>query len=108
MCACAAQLLERVILGVCNKHNTEPGNPSVGVVRLSGVLHCDERSAFQEVARQLCRCGRACVSHMPFSCWSALLCGLCVPKTYLLLLCMFVISSPCPPVHLTSYLCTRR
>lgn len=43
-------------------------NPTVGVVRLSGALHCDERAAFVEIARQLCRCGgladwpRACLS----------------------------------------------
>ncbi|GAX83598.1 hypothetical protein CEUSTIGMA_g11023.t1 [Chlamydomonas eustigma] len=30
------------------------GDKMVGVVRLSGLLHLDERAAFQEIARQLC------------------------------------------------------
>jgi hypothetical protein len=34
--------------------NKDPANPAVGVVRLCGALHDDERTAFLEVARQLC------------------------------------------------------
>lgn len=34
--------------------NSNPTNPTVGVVRLSGLLHTDERVAFREIARQLC------------------------------------------------------
>lgn len=30
------------------------GDKLVGVVRISGLLHLDERAAFQEIARQLC------------------------------------------------------
>ena len=47
-------MVERAIGEVCRRHNTDPANPVVGVVRLSGVLHGDERCAFQEAARQLC------------------------------------------------------
>jgi hypothetical protein len=50
----ALQVLERAIAGVTER-NTDPSNPSVGVVRLSGALHADERSAFVEFAHQLCR-----------------------------------------------------
>jgi hypothetical protein len=49
------QVLERVLRSSMAQHNTEQGNPTLGAVRLSGVLHCDERTAFQEVAHQLCR-----------------------------------------------------
>lgn len=53
------QLVERALAEVCAAHNTGAGSGSggdktVGVVRLSGLLHCEERTAFQEVARQLC------------------------------------------------------
>lgn len=39
---------------LCREHNTAPGNPALGVVRIHGALHGDERAAFQEIARQLC------------------------------------------------------
>lgn len=64
MCVCAprarvrvyVQLVERSIASVCAAHNTEGStNRVVGVVRLSGILHLDERVAFMEIARQLCR-----------------------------------------------------
>ena len=72
------QLVERAIRTLCTKYNspTIPTNGSVGasaapssaappppaascdkmvgVVRLSGLLHLEERAAFQEIARQLC------------------------------------------------------
>ncbi|KAI8464391.1 MAG: hypothetical protein J3K34DRAFT_440678 [Monoraphidium minutum] len=47
-------LLERVLGALCREHNTSPSNPALGVVRLHGALHGDERTAFQEIARQLC------------------------------------------------------
>ncbi|KIZ04334.1 Origin recognition complex subunit 4 [Monoraphidium neglectum] len=47
-------LLERVLGGLCREHNSSPANPTLGVVRLHGALHGDERAAFQEIARQLC------------------------------------------------------
>jgi hypothetical protein len=48
------QLLERALGAVCAEHNASAANPTVGVVRLHGALHGDERGAFQEIARQLC------------------------------------------------------
>lgn len=50
------QVLERALLQASSQFNPDATNPSVGFVRLSGALHCDERSAFQEIAHQLCRC----------------------------------------------------
>ncbi|KAF6256569.1 origin recognition complex subunit 4 C-terminus-domain-containing protein [Scenedesmus sp. NREL 46B-D3] len=47
-------VLERVLRSSMAQHNIEQDNPTLGAVRLSGVLHCDERTAFQEIARQLC------------------------------------------------------
>uniref|UniRef100_A0A383VEZ4 Origin recognition complex subunit 4 n=1 Tax=Tetradesmus obliquus TaxID=3088 RepID=A0A383VEZ4_TETOB len=47
-------VLQRVLRSSMAQHNTEPGNPTLGAVQLSGVLHCDERIAFQEIAHQLC------------------------------------------------------
>ncbi|KAL6755628.1 hypothetical protein V8C86DRAFT_3137545 [Haematococcus lacustris] len=45
--------VERAVAAVCAHHN-QPGERALGVVRLNGGLHCEERSAFQEIARQLC------------------------------------------------------
>ncbi|KAJ9520512.1 hypothetical protein QJQ45_000256 [Haematococcus lacustris] len=45
--------VERAVAAVCAHHN-RPGERTLGVVRLNGGLHCEERSAFQEIARQLC------------------------------------------------------
>lgn len=50
------QALERALRAASSQFNTDSSNPTVGFVRLSGALHCDERSAFQEIAHQLCRC----------------------------------------------------
>ncbi|KAL6749100.1 hypothetical protein V8C86DRAFT_2442390, partial [Haematococcus lacustris] len=47
------QAVERAVAAVCAHHN-RPGERTLGVVRLNGGLHCEERSAFQEIARQLC------------------------------------------------------
>lgn len=66
-CRCALQpflqVLQRVLRSSMAQHNTEPGNPTLGAVQLSGVLHCDERIAFQEIAHQLCRFARSCRKH---------------------------------------------
>ncbi len=37
------------------RNNTAEGNPAVGCVRLRGSVHTEERVAFREIARQLCR-----------------------------------------------------
>jgi hypothetical protein len=55
-CHAPAQVLERAVRSACSQYNTDGSNPTLGVVRLSGVLHCEERAAFQEIAHQLCRC----------------------------------------------------
>jgi hypothetical protein len=48
--------VERAVAAVCARHNAglPSDNPAVGVVRLSGALHGDERGAMAEIARQLC------------------------------------------------------
>jgi trimeric autotransporter adhesin len=48
--------VERAVAAVCARHNAglPLDNPAVGVVRLSGALHGDERGAMAEIARQLC------------------------------------------------------
>jgi hypothetical protein len=51
-----SQVLERALRQASSQFNSDASNPSLGFVRLSGALHCDERSAFQEIAHQLCRC----------------------------------------------------
>ncbi len=56
LCFDRVQVLERALSQASSQFNTDPSNPTVGFVRLSGALHCDERSAFQEIAHQLCRC----------------------------------------------------
>ncbi len=38
--------------------NADPARPVLGVVRLNGVVHAEERAAFRNIARQLCLCGR--------------------------------------------------
>jgi origin recognition complex subunit 4 len=43
-----------VLGALCRKHNSSPDNPTLGVVRIHGALHAEERAAFQEIARQLC------------------------------------------------------
>lgn len=46
--------IERSVAEVCGRYNTDSTDPHVGVVRLTGSLHADERIAFREIARQLC------------------------------------------------------
>ena len=48
------QVIERALRTISDKYNTEPDNPAVGIVRISGTLHSEERAAFLEVAHQLC------------------------------------------------------
>jgi len=48
------QVIERVLAELQRRQNTDPANPTLGVVRLAGLLHTDERTAFREIARQLC------------------------------------------------------
>ncbi|KAK9813918.1 hypothetical protein WJX73_004724 [Symbiochloris irregularis] len=49
-----SMVLERVVWEVQQRLNPNPDNPQVGVVRLSGLIHSEDRAAFQEIARQLC------------------------------------------------------
>lgn len=46
-------VVERALATVAAKFNA-PGEKRLGVVRLDGLLHGDERSGFAEIARQLC------------------------------------------------------
>lgn len=45
-------------MSLTKRFNTDPADPRVGFVRLTGLAHADERAAFKEMARQLC--GQAC------------------------------------------------
>eukprot|EP00884_Botryococcus_braunii_P011000 jgi/Botrbrau1/19901/Bobra.0059s0022.1 len=45
---------ERVLSEIHAKFNGTQGPPVVGMVRLSGLLHAEERTAYREIARQLC------------------------------------------------------
>ncbi|KAL6785006.1 ORC4 [Auxenochlorella protothecoides x Auxenochlorella symbiontica] len=47
--------VERALRTLCARHNWGEGaEPSVGVVRLAGWAHAEERTAFRDTARQLC------------------------------------------------------
>lgn len=47
--------VERALRTLCARHNRGEGaEPSVGVVRLAGWAHAEERTAFRDTARQLC------------------------------------------------------
>lgn len=48
------QVVERAVAELLARFNTVPGSPVIGIVRLAGLVHTDERIAFQEIARQLC------------------------------------------------------
>ena len=48
------QVVERAVAELQRQCNRDADNPAVGVVRLAGLLHADERVAFREIARQLC------------------------------------------------------
>ncbi len=47
--------VERALTRICNTFNTDPKDPAVAVVRLSGLVHADERSMCRNMSRQLCR-----------------------------------------------------
>jgi origin recognition complex subunit 4 len=46
--------VERALTTISTQWNTDPADPLVGIVRLVGWAHADERTAFKEIARQLC------------------------------------------------------
>lgn len=52
--AVCPQVVERALAELQARFKAAAGGPVVGVVRLSGLVHTDERAAFQEIARQLC------------------------------------------------------
>lgn len=54
-----AQVVERVLERLAADVNRDPACPVLGVVRLNGVVHAEERAAFREIARQLCSCAPA-------------------------------------------------
>lgn len=46
--------VERALTAITTQWNTDSADPLVGIVRLVGWAHADERTAFKEIARQLC------------------------------------------------------
>ena len=50
------QMLERVLADLEQRCNAQQDLPSLAVVRLSGLVHNEDRTAFQDIARQLCLC----------------------------------------------------
>jgi len=46
--------VERALTAITTQWNTDTADPLVGIVRLVGWAHADERTAFKEIARQLC------------------------------------------------------
>ena len=48
-------MLERVLADLESQCNAGLGVPAVATVRLSGLVHSEERTAFQDIARQLCQ-----------------------------------------------------
>ena len=48
------QAVERAAASLMSRFNTDINDPRVGLVRLTGLAHADERAAFREMARQLC------------------------------------------------------
>lgn len=53
------QVVERVLGQLAADVNRDAACPALGVVRLNGVVHAEERVAFREIARQLCLCAPA-------------------------------------------------
>lgn len=51
----APQVTERALAALQARFNTDPRDPVVGVVRLSGLAHAQEVAAFKEASRQLCQ-----------------------------------------------------
>ena len=54
--------VERSLSTIHSRWNTDPSDPLVGIVRLYGWEHSPERTAFKEIARQLCK-----TFHLQFS-----------------------------------------
>ena len=52
----ALQVMERVLSDLQAQHNSDPGDPKVGVVRLTGLAHTEDVAAFKQIAHQLCGC----------------------------------------------------
>lgn len=50
------QVMERVLSDLQARHNSEPSDPKVGVVRLTGLAHTEDVAAFKQIAHQLCGC----------------------------------------------------
>ena len=48
------QVVGRTVQELLQKYNQNPASPTVGIVTLSGLLHSEEKTAFREIARQLC------------------------------------------------------
>ena len=48
------QVVGRALQELLQKYNHNPASPAVGIVSLSGLLHSEEKTAFREIARQLC------------------------------------------------------
>ncbi|KAK9836048.1 hypothetical protein WJX84_003886, partial [Apatococcus fuscideae] len=48
-------VVERALCHLQQTHNPAGGPAVLGVVRLNGLVHADERTAFREAARQLCK-----------------------------------------------------
>lgn len=49
------QVVDMALRQLQQKHNPATGSAVLGVVRLNGLIHADERTAFREAARQLCK-----------------------------------------------------
>ncbi|KAK9808720.1 hypothetical protein WJX72_002488 [[Myrmecia] bisecta] len=47
-------VIQRALSDLHKRFNTDPASPQVGFVRLTGLAHTEDRSAFREIARQLC------------------------------------------------------
>lgn len=56
----SSQAVERVLHRICTAHNTNPSDPAVAIVRLSGLVHADERSMCRDMSRQLCKYAQSC------------------------------------------------
>ena len=50
------QVMERVLRDLQAQHNSNPSDPKVGVVRLTGLAHTEDVAAFKQIAHQLCGC----------------------------------------------------
>ena len=67
------QVLERVLAGLEQQCNAGLDMPALATVRLSGLVHADERTAFQDIARQLCGWVTSCLPVLGL--WALQSCG---------------------------------